>query len=77
MVRNCDIASSWGTKNLVLSRTGNCVSLGNLSTITYEKIHKLDNRQNFRLIAVKKNKIFIHFQNYFNEETTILNIFHH
>ena len=42
MVRNCDIASSWGTKNLVLSRTGNCVSLGNLSTITYEKIHKLD-----------------------------------
>ena len=34
----------------------------------------LDNRQNFSLITVKNNKIFIHFQNYFNET---FNIFHH
>ena len=32
----------------------------------------LDNRQNFISIAVKKNKIFIHFQNYFKERTTML-----
>ena len=36
----------------------------------------LDNRKNFRLITIK-NKIVIRFQNYFNETTTIFNIFHH
>ena len=37
----------------------------------------LNNSQNFRLTAVKENKIFIHYQNYLNETTTILNILYH
>ena len=38
---------------------------------------ELDNSENFRLVALKKIKMFNHFQNYFNEATAMLNIFHH
>ncbi len=37
IVTNCDIVSSCGTRNLVLSKIGSCVSLWYLSTITYRK----------------------------------------